>query len=36
MIAYQLSERKGYLECEDRGDRVLIGGSADDVFEGGD
>ena len=28
MIAYQLSERKGYLECVDLGERVLIGGNA--------
>ncbi|MEQ9466800.1 MAG: PhzF family phenazine biosynthesis protein [Ekhidna sp.] len=28
MIAYQLSERKGYLNCTDLGDRVLIAGNA--------
>ncbi len=34
MIAYQLSERKGYLECEDLGDRVLIGGKAVTYLKG--
>ena len=34
MIAYQLSERKGYLECEDKGDRVLIGGNAITYLKG--
>lgn len=28
MIAYQLSERKGYLNCTDLGERVLIAGNA--------
>ena len=28
MIAYQLSERKGYLNCTDLGERVLISGNA--------
>ena len=28
MVAYQLSERKGYLNCVDNGDRVLIAGNA--------
>ena len=28
MLAYQISERKGVLHCEDRGDRVLISGEA--------
>ncbi|MEM7298738.1 MAG: PhzF family phenazine biosynthesis protein [Bacteroidota bacterium] len=28
MIAYQLSERKGYLNCTNSGDRVLIAGNA--------
>ena len=28
LIATQLSERKGYLECADQGDRVLIAGKA--------
>lgn len=28
MIAYQLSERKGYLNCTDMGERVLICGNA--------
>ena len=34
MVAYQLSERKGYLECEDQGERVLIGGSATTYLKG--
>jgi PhzF family phenazine biosynthesis protein len=28
MIAFQLSERRGYLECKDLGERVEIGGKA--------
>ncbi len=28
MLAYQLSERKGYLNCTDLGERVLIAGNA--------
>ena len=28
LLAYQLSERKGYLNCTDLGDRVLIAGNA--------
>ncbi|MEM0941072.1 MAG: PhzF family phenazine biosynthesis protein [Bacteroidota bacterium] len=34
MIACQLSERKGYLNCTDNGDRVLIAGSAITYLKG--
>lgn len=34
MIAYQLSERKGYLNCTDLGERVLISGNAVTYLEG--
>ena len=34
LIAYQLSERKGYLTCEDQGDRVLIAGKAVTYMKG--
>lgn len=34
MIAYQLSERKGYLNCTDLGDRVLIAGNAVTYMKG--
>lgn len=35
MVAYQLSERKGYLNCTDKGDRVLIAGNAVTYLVGG-
>ena len=34
MMAYQLSERKGYLNCTDLGERVLIAGNAVTYLEG--
>lgn len=34
MIAYQLSERKGYLNCTDLGERVLIAGNAVTYLKG--
>lgn len=34
MIAYQLSERKGYLTCIDNGERVLIAGNAVTYLKG--
>lgn len=34
MTAYQLSERKGYLECVDQGDRVWIAGNAVTYLKG--
>lgn len=34
MVAYQLSERKGYLNCTDLGERVLISGNAVTYLEG--
>ncbi|WP_421763692.1 PhzF family phenazine biosynthesis protein [Ekhidna sp.] len=34
MIAYQLSERKGYLHCTDLGERVLIAGNAVTYMKG--
>ncbi|MEO9869761.1 PhzF family phenazine biosynthesis protein [Ekhidna sp.] len=34
MVAYQLSERMGYLECTNRGDRVLIAGNAVTYLKG--
>lgn len=34
MVAYQLSERKGYLNCTDLGDRVLIAGNAVTYLKG--
>lgn len=34
MIAYQLSERKGYLNCTDVGERVLIAGNAVTYMQG--
>ena len=34
MVAYQLSERKGYLNCTDLGERVLIAGNAVTYLEG--
>ncbi|GAB4244418.1 MAG: PhzF family phenazine biosynthesis protein [Ekhidna sp.] len=34
MLAYQLSERKGYLNCTDLGERVLIAGNAVTYLKG--
>ena len=34
MVAQQLSARGGYLECEDRGDRIIIGGQAKTYLKG--
>ncbi len=34
MIAFQLSDRKGYLTCTDNGDRVLIAGNAVTYLKG--
>ena len=34
MVAYQLSERKGYLNCTDLGERVLIAGNAVTYLKG--
>jgi PhzF family phenazine biosynthesis protein len=34
MIAFQLSERKGRLECVNKGERVLISGQAKTYFKG--
>lgn len=34
MVAYQLSERKGYLTCTDKGERVLIAGNTVTYLKG--